>query len=192
MKRIVLAFAVCIMSCILLTACGGSGQSSAASSESSSLPQIKLGETVTVGDYEFTVSNPHWTGLISEKVSETTTISFEAVANGGDIMLVFDCDFTNNSDSDYLSYAMNATVETSDGTLLPGGGWSPVGTIPAGSSGHIYLYVLASNADRDAFKSGVVTLNVRACTMEDGKAKVGSDVIGEYQFEISAQDIAAE
>lgn len=221
MKRIVVALlAVCILPCALLAGCGTSNQgatasssaasvesaasaSSEASSESSAssaaaqqqMPEaqeIALPQTVTKQDYEMELSRAWWTEGVSEKVSDSTTIGFLAKSNGGDVLLVIGGTFSQLGAGDYLTAALELSIETSDGTILEGHGWNPVGTVLSGTTGNLYLVVVMTDEQRESFSSGVATLTVKRCTGEGRTAEETDEILDVYRFNISAQDISAE
>ena len=181
------------------TAAEASGQTKDDEAEAETEPEsqtIEIGQTVTVGDYELTVTGFEWCTEFEEKCGNGTirTIAEDA---GGDTLLRVTATIKNSSACKYsTNIGIKTSLKVNDKYNVDGESKSD--SIGPLSTGDVSFSYPMSNELKDAFETSTITFEVHGVTDEKPTKALGTmidvngselystqDVLGTYTLEIA-------
>ena len=179
MKKNTVAIAFCGLLCATLASgcvsiSASSSQSSGTSAEATSAEQTKeaepqkmeLGQTVTAGDYELTITGAEWCDEFKEGNHRVIASNV-----GGDVLLRLTATVKNNGNYEqYLSSVLKSSLKVNDKYTVEG---KVAGTDPGPlATEDVSFYFAVSNDLKEAFENGKVTFE--ACVPSTEKPASGS------------------
>jgi len=201
------ALALSGLLCACLTACGSSNQgasssasnnatssgsasaaaiASSSSSTANKSTEIELNQTVATDDYELTLTGVEWTDSIQVQTSEYSSWTCDASNLDGEIMLVVTGTLKNLGANEYSTMAIDTNVKVNDKYNLEGTVTGPDHSISPLSSKELFFCAPMSNEMKEAFKDGVMTIELKPCEKDGNAIRIGTDPMGVYSLKIAA------